>query len=335
MLLLLILGGGWFLFHRDEIRNVSDAWQVAGRQFRAISGNSANLFPVAADDEVVSTVRSSDALRIASFNLHNYGIVKSKRFHVMEAYAKIIRQFDLVAIQGIRTEDSNVIAALLDQVNKQGGNYGILTSPRLGRQVPPLQYAFIFDTRRIQPVDKPYVVADPEGLLQRPPFVGWFRAIGPPPDQALTFSLVNWLIDASVAETESRHLVNVYQAVRQDGRQEDDVIIAGTVQFDPNELTPVLAGSNLQCLIRSVPTVVDGNWQPDNLIVDSQATVEFSGRSGNYDFLREFNLNVAQSLEISEHLPIWAEFFREEGRSSGLVASETTVIVPSGAAETR
>lgn len=335
LFVLMIFAGGWFLFHRQEIRNVSDAWQIANRQIRFLSGGSATLIQTVSGEDPANHRNSTGVLRIASFNLHNYGLAKSKRFHVMESYAKIIRQFDLVAVQGIRTDDSNVIAALLDHVNRQGGSYGILTSPRLGRQVPPQQYAFLFDTRRVQPIDKPYVVADPAGLLQRAPFVGWFRAIGPAPEQALTFSLVNWHIESTAAEKETPHLAKLIDAVRQDGRGEDDVIVAGTLQIGEQELTPLLAGSAYQWLVRAVPTVTDGDWELDNFIVDSKATVEYTGRSGSFDFLREFNLNVAQSLEVSEHLPIWAEFFLEEGRSSGLVATESSLIVPHEGAETR
>lgn len=335
LFVILILVGGWFLINRDEIRNLSDAWHVANRQIKSLSGGTAALLQTSDSDVTTQTSQNAGVLRIASFNLHNYGLVKSKRFHVLEAYAKIFRNFDVIAVQGIRTDDSNVIATLLDHINKGGGSYGILTSPRLGRQVPPLQYAFIFDTRRVQPIDKPYVVSDPEGLLQRPPFVGWFRAVGPIPEQAFTFSMVNWIVDSEAAEKEVPHLANLCRAVRQDGRQEDDVVVAGTLQFDSNELVPMLAGSDFQCLIRAVPTVADGDWQIDNFVIDSKATIEFTGRSGNFDFLREYNLNVAQSLEISEHLPIWAEFYVHEGRSSGLVASESSPITRPAGAEIR
>lgn len=335
LFVLAILAGGWFLFHRQEIQNVSDAWQLANRQIRSLTGGSAKIIQAVSSEGPAASRPNNGAIRIASFNLHNYGLAKSKRFHVMESYAKIIRQFDLIAIQGIRTDDSNVIAALLDQVNREGGSYGILTSPRLGRQVPPLQYAFLFDTRRVQPVDKPYVVADPEGLLQRPPFVGWFRVIGPAPDQAFTFSLANWMVEAAAVEQEAQHLGKLLEAVRQDGRGEDDVIVAGTIQVNEQELTPLLAGTTYQWLIRSVPTVTDGDWQLDNFVVDVKATVEYTGRSGNYDFLREFNLNIAQSLEVSEHLPVWAEFVSVEGLTSGLVASESSLIVPPARVETR
>ena len=53
--------------------------------------------------------------------------------------------------------------------------------------------------------------------------------------------------------------------------------------------------------------------QRDNIVFDSLATVEFTGRSGVVDFLRALNLTVEQAREISDHLPVWAEFSVYEG----------------------
>jgi hypothetical protein len=95
------------------------------------------------------------------------------------------------------------------------------------------------------------------------------------------------------------------------------------MQGGDEQLAPLVAGSSFNWLVRAPSTVVDGPYQIDNLVIDTKSTIEFTGRSGVFDFLREFNLNIPQSLEVSEHLPIWAEFFVEEGRASGLVASDS------------
>jgi hypothetical protein len=300
---------------------------LAQRQFRSLTQQSSALFPVSGSPAADEGPRSGETVRIGSFNLHNYGSGKAKRTHVMQLYGKILRQFDVVAVQGIRTEDSNVIAALLDRVNEAGGGYAIITSPRIGQVGTPQQYAFIYNTRRIEPLGVPYVVSDPENLLNRPPFVGWFRCRGVTPQQAFTFSLANFQIDEAFVDQESRYLVDLCQAIRQDGRQEDDVILAGTLQMGDHELTPRLAGSSYNWLIRGQATAPDGDWQVDNFVLDPRATQEFTGRSGVLDFLRQENLNIAQALEVSEHLPIWAEFFIHEGRSSGLVATGSAAVV--------
>ena len=50
-------------------------------------------------------------------------------------------------------------------------------------------------------------------------------------------------------------------------------------------------------------------------------TPEFTGRGGVFDFLREFNLSLEQAEQVSDHLPLWAEFSVYEGGRTGPVAT--------------
>ena len=59
----------------------------------------------------------------------------------------------------------------------------------------------------------------------------------------------------------------------------------------------------------------------DNLLFNRQATVEFTGRAGVLDVPRELNLPMSQALDLSDHLPIWAEFSVYEGGQPGRMAS--------------
>src|SRR5204863_6411769 len=67
-----------------------------------------------------------------------------------------------------------------------------------------------------------------------------------------------------------------------------------------------------------------GRAQYDNLVFDRTATQEFLGRSGVFDFLREYNLSEAQAKQVSDHLPVWAEFSIYEGGVPGRVAARPT-----------
>ncbi len=58
----------------------------------------------------------------------------------------------------------------------------------------------------------------------------------------------------------------------------------------------------------------------DNILFDSQATTEFVGRSGVLDLVREFDLTIRQAIEVSDHLPVWAEFSSYEGGQVGRIA---------------
>jgi hypothetical protein len=55
----------------------------------------------------------------------------------------------------------------------------------------------------------------------------------------------------------------------------------------------------------------------DNILFDRRATVEYTGRSGVLDMIRELDLTRQEALEVSEHLPVWAEFSSyENGQAS-------------------
>ncbi len=58
----------------------------------------------------------------------------------------------------------------------------------------------------------------------------------------------------------------------------------------------------------------------DNIVFDRQATTEYTGRVGVLDLLAEFNLSMDEALEVSDHLPVWAEFSARQRDGRGTVA---------------
>ena len=56
----------------------------------------------------------------------------------------------------------------------------------------------------------------------------------------------------------------------------------------------------------------------------ARETNEYTGRAGVIDMVRRFNLTTEQALEVSDHLPIWAEFSIYEGGNRGRVAKLPT-----------
>jgi endonuclease/exonuclease/phosphatase family metal-dependent hydrolase len=168
-------------------------------------------------------------IRIASFNIQAFGQTKLAKPQVMETLVNLVRRFDIVAIQEIRSKQQDVMPRFVELINKDGGRqYDFVISRRLGRTSSQEQYAFVFDAQRVE-VDRRYcyTVADPGDRLHREPFVAAFRARGPPPDQAFTFTLINIHTDPDEVDQELNALDDVYRAVQYDGRGEDDVILLG------------------------------------------------------------------------------------------------------------
>jgi endonuclease/exonuclease/phosphatase family metal-dependent hydrolase len=266
--------------------------------------------------------RATDTIRVASFNIQVFGRSKLEKAHVMDILSRIARKFDVLAIQEIRSRDQDIIPQFVELINANGRRYDYVVGPRLGRSSSKEQYAFIFDMESLE-VDRAqlYTIDDPDDLLHREPLVGWFRVRGPPVDQAYTFSLVNIHTDPDETDQELDALDDVFRVVRDDGRNEDDVILLGDLNVDDRGMGQLGQLSGISWVISGTPTNTRGTQQYDNIVFDRNATREFVGRGGVFDFMREYNLSLEEALEVSDHLPVWAEFNIYEGGTPGRVAT--------------
>lgn len=259
-------------------------------------------------------VKPDDTIRVASFNIQVFGEDKMQNPNVVQVLVEICRHFDIIAIQEIRSKGQNLLPLFVDQLNADGSQYDFVIGPRLGRTDSKEQYAYIFDRATIA-VDRNqlYTLDDPDDLLHREPLVGWFQARGPQPEQAFTFSLVNIHTDPDEVDRELDVLDDVFFAVRDDGRQEDDVIMLGDFNANDAHLRQLGEVPNLGHVVADRPTNTRGTHEYDNILFDSLATPEFNGRGGVFDYMREYNLSLEDALLVSDHLPVWAEFSVFEG----------------------
>lgn len=266
--------------------------------------------------------RQTNAVKVATFNIQVFGEAKLSSPRVVEILTKIVRQYDVIAIQEIRAKSQNVLPQFVEALNADGRHYDYVIGPRLGRSVSKEQYAFVYDTETIE-TDRSqlYTINDPEDLLHREPLVGWFRTRSASPEEAFTFSLVNIHTDPERAEEECDWMKDVFFKVRDDGRMEDDVILLGDFNLDARRMNKLSRIGSMNAAVIGLPTNTRGTQQYDNILFTADATKEFTGRSGVDNFLRQFNLSLAEALEVSDHLPVWAEFNVYEGGQPGRVAS--------------
>jgi len=170
-----------------------------------------------------------------------------------------------------------------------------------------------------------YTVNDPQDLLHREPFVAQFRARGPPPSEAFTFLLVDIHTDPDETKKELDALADVYHAVRQASGGEDDIIILGDLNVDDQHLGRLGQNSGVRPIVRDVFTNTRQTALYDNFIVHRPSTAEFTGRWGVFDVRQVYNppLTTQQALEVSDHLPIWAEFSAYESAAPGRIATRS------------
>jgi endonuclease/exonuclease/phosphatase family metal-dependent hydrolase len=266
--------------------------------------------------------RDADTVLIASFNIQVFGESKLEKTGVVAVLAEVIRQFDVVAVQEVRAKNQDVVAEFVRIVNDQGARYDYRLGPRLGRTESKEQYAFVFDTERIE-VDPHsiYTVADPDDRLHRPPLVASFRARAPPPREAFTFTLVNIHTDPDEVKQELDALDDALLAVRHDGRGEDDIILLGDLNVDDRHLGQLGQLSGIAWAISGTPTNVRGTELYDNIVFGQAETVEFLRTAGVFDLKSAFGLSLENALKVSDHNPIWAQFSAYEGGARRQVAN--------------
>jgi hypothetical protein len=325
LLLLIAAIGGWFVMSELSLQDPS------GRPLGTLTPTPVGPTGGGLGTQITNTLRGGSprpptrpagVIRVATMNLDNFDNAKAARNDIVGVTARIVSNFDVVALQDITSGEQNAVPALVDAANALGCDYDFVVGPRVGRQQQFQQFAFIYDKTRIE-VDRYelYSVQDPDDLLKYEPFVAWFRVRGVDPQDAFTFSLVNMLVDPEEAPRENGITPAVFDQVRNDRRGEDDVILLGDFAMNATDLQKKVAMPSGVFIIRDAPTNPQHDRSNVNIIVDRHATVELTGRSGVFDFLRELNLSMEQAVTISNHLPVWAEFSVYEGGQPGRVAA--------------
>jgi hypothetical protein len=316
LLLIAAAGGSWFFFQKYRIDGIDRILlKPRGQGSTAVDAD-------ATGDAGPVVQRQQATIRIASFDIQKFDAAKLGNPKVMKTVLDVIRRYDVVAIQGIATPRDDLMPQLVEQLNVGGRHFDFAISPRSVRDAAPEQFAFVFDAASVE-VDRStiYAVEDPGRLMRRDPLVATFRVRGPDAREAFTFMLVNVHVDPERATGELNVLADVYRAVRNNGLGEDDVIVLGNFGADSRRLGPLGQLPNMTAALSMVPTTTQGTKMFDNILFNRDATTEFTGRCGVVDLMQECGLTLPQALEVSDHLPIWAEFSIYEGGQTGRMAA--------------
>ncbi|GAA5509249.1 deoxyribonuclease I [Novipirellula caenicola] len=350
VVVLLLVGGGWYFFKNYNIQGLdgvrvspkNELWgdaeltsfpgesEFSGDSSRLVSGIAASSAQATSENPFTSTGRAAVTatpasvsprpparianLRIASWALDGFGPTKLANPIARQNIVRIVHQFDIVALQQIAAIERDLIPRLVDEINQSGRRYDFVLGESNGPAGRQEQLAFVFDTTRVR-VDRnqTYTVADPMNQMGYDPLVAWFQAAQPSVETAWTFSLVNIRVDLGQAPVEVALLPGILKSVRNDGRNEDDVVLTGLFQADDAYLVPTLVGDNIVAAVRSVPTDVFGRYQTSNILMDTTFCSEYLGRGGALDFLRVYNMSLADAEVVTSHLPVYAEFTATEG----------------------
>jgi hypothetical protein len=319
-----LVGGGYYFYSQYEIEGLKDislrARNEASRKNSPFGPFVNSVASGSGTDDEAFPQPERTWIRIASFNFGPVDRKKMAKRNVVGSLAKLIAQFDILAVQDIRSPDQGLLLRLIEELNAGGRHFDFAGCLHPNRQAVT-HNAFLYDKQTVE-IDPSTVcqVNDESGRFRHTPLVASFRARGPDAARAFTFTLINVHVEMDRASTEINLLDDVFRAVRDDGRGEDDVILLGHLAADERQLGELETIPNLSVTVSRVPTNTRGTRIDCNLLFDRVATIEYTGRSDVLDFMRHLELSMPEALEVSENLPVWAEFSVFEGGQPGQVA---------------
>ena len=274
-----------------------------------------------AKGELADVGKSESTIAVGTFNIQVFGQSKLNHPKVALVLAQVVRRFDVIAIQELRSKDQDVIPWFLERVNADGSRFDYIIGPRLGRTSSKEQYVYLYDSRRIEVLPgSAYTAADPGDHLHREPLVATFRMRNPQNPTPFSFTLVNIHTDPDETDTELDALDDVFVRVQQDRIREDDVIVLGDLNVDEYHLGQLGKLPGMTWVISGQPTNTKGTETYDNILFDRRPTVEFTGRAGVLHLREEYGLSLEEALNVSDHLPVWATFQATEGARGTIAA---------------
>lgn len=289
-----------------------DAWDKANSFRRWARSTLAKFTGETTLGEPEDQQRWRPALRIGSLNITKLTREKYKKPNVTRLLMDMGQQCDLIALQGLQPQEEEILLEWSESLTPYGLHFDYLVGPIVGRGNDTQRFAFLFNSRKIETDRKAlYTVQDPQDLIAFDPLVAWFRVRGIDPTRAFTFSLANLQLNEPSVGNEQAILRELTKSLRNDGRQEDDIILIGSIECLAEQL-PLHQEGWVGALTK---TATDPSRQRfrDNIILHPVATEEYQMKAEVFDFLRAYNLTLEEALGISQHMPLWGEFAAVEG----------------------
>lgn len=252
------------------------------------------------------------ALRVGTIHINDLNPAKFRKEKVLTLLREFGRQCDLIALQGLQPNQDEVVTEWVAELSQQNLQYDYLLGPVVGRGDQQRQFAILYNKLKLE-TDRThvYTLQDPQDLILFDPLVAWFRVRGIDPSRAFTFTFVNLELTDPTFSQEQQLLEEIVQSIRNDGRREDDIILAGTFECAADQIP--LCSDGWFGVLGNAPTDPSFQKRRDNILVNTRTTEEFLGKGEVFDFLRAYNLTVQDALQISQHLPAWGEFSALEG----------------------
>ena len=280
--------------------------------------------------EGLSEAQVESRLSVAAWNIR---ILSDRSRDDGELYkiAQTLIDYDFIAISELR--DEAVLKRTQQILSQMGKMYDYELSPAVGRGVKE-RYAFLYKRDLVSVVNQGELypdAADGKDDFARDPYWATFRA------GAFDFSVivvhVIWGDTVGPRKAEVSALVDVYRYVQEANGTEEDVLLVGDFNRNPNDTeaySRIMAIPSMTRLFElPQKSHIRDSSLYDNIFFQSDYVTEYLGTSGidKFDETDFGNDDKAANLAVSDHRPVWAVFSieidddgnNEGGNTSGLI----------------
>ncbi|AEF81162.1 endonuclease [Leadbettera azotonutricia] len=251
-----------------------------------------------------------DTVKICSFNIQIFGVSKMAKSEVAGMLAQIVSGMDIVAVQEVRSvsiEPVEQFMALLPE------RYSYVLGPREGRSGSKEQYWVIYDAEKFTLLGAAQY-PDHDDVFERNPLGVYLQS-----PKGFDFILIDNHLQPGGAKKEIEALPAIVSYFR-DYWGEEDVLVMGDFNADgsyynESALEAVFPVEAYEIVITNDfdTTVAASDNTYDRFIITDSAREDFTGNRGVLRFDEEFDFSLysIKPLDVSDHYPIWAEFYTE------------------------
>jgi endonuclease/exonuclease/phosphatase family metal-dependent hydrolase len=250
----------------------------------------------------------SERIRICTFNIQVFGVSKMSKPGVADVLADIVSRFDLTAVQEVRSARPEPVERFMALLPER---YGYVLGPREGRSSSKEQFWIIYDTEKLTVLGAE-TWPDPGDRFERNPLGVYFQT-----KDKFDFILVDVHVRPDSAAEEIAAMPELAAGFRELW-QERDVILMGDFNadgyyYDETALSAVFPGDEYLIITGNDldTTVAAGDNSYDRIIISASALEDYAFRLGVLRFEEHYDFDAlpVRPRELSDHYPVWAEFF--------------------------
>ena len=246
--------------------------------------------------------------RLAAWNIRIFSN-GSRNDNELHHIAKVLIRYDFIAIVELR--DEVVLTRTEAVLEGMGRDYDYLMSGPVGAKVKE-RYAFLFDPRIVRVIENGELFPDPSDTFLREPYFATFEA-GEFDFTAIAVHVI-WGDSVNQRRREVQELADVYQAVQAADKTEQDVILLGDFNRNPDDQLAygrLLSIPSMRHLFQlPQKSHIKDTSLYDNIFFQTNYVTEYTGESGieRFDEAHFGNDDAAASLAVSDHRPVWGTF---------------------------